>query len=199
MSDGFESEREFLDSVGDNSDAAPLFDFGKLTAENTDSLTGEFTPPSISGSKPKWWERAPKKNGASEKNKPRARAPRAERVKPLPRGGLRQPLANLYTGIGMSVMPFDPACGRTIIENSDKCAETLDELAKTNTAVRNFLIGLCTTSAWGAVLMAHAPIVMAIAMHHVPALKKQQEKMVGEFAEMMANGFQGPGAEDDTE
>jgi hypothetical protein len=30
---------------------------------------------------------------------------------------------------------------------------------------------------------------MAIAMHHVPALREKQEKMVGEFAEMMANGF----------
>jgi hypothetical protein len=93
-------------------------------------------------------------------------------------------------------MPFDPSCGRIVIENAEKCAEALDELAKTNTAVRNFLIGLCTTSAWGAVLMAHAPIVMAIAMHHVPALKKQQEKMVGEFAEMMANGFQVPNGDE---
>ena len=97
----------------------------------------------------------------------------------------------------MSVMPFDPSCGRIIIENSEKCADALDDLAKTNSAVRYFLITLFTTSAWGAVVMAHAPIVMAIAMHHVPALKKQQEKMVGEFAEMMANGFQAPQGEDD--
>ena len=195
MSDEFERGSEF----GDNNNASELFDFGKLTAENTEPLTGEFTPPVVSGSRPRWWEGARKKKTDSGKKETRTRAPKVERAKALPRGGLRQPLATLYTGIGMSVMPFDPSCGRTIIENADKCAEALDELAKTNTAVRNFLIGLCTTSAWGAVLMAHAPIVMAIAMHHVPALKKQQEKMVGEFAEMMANGFQAPNGEDDSE
>jgi hypothetical protein len=173
-------------------------DFVKnLVAENTDAL-GEFTPPDVRGTKPKWWERTPKgKGGKSANGSARERrASKPKTVKPMPRGGLRGPLTQLYVGIGMSVMPFDPSCGRTIIENADKCAEALDELAKTNTAIRNFLIGLCTTSAWGAVLMAHAPIVMAIAMHHVPALKKQQEKMVGEFAEMMANGFK-PKAEGD--
>jgi hypothetical protein len=195
MTDGFEREHEFAD----NSNTDDSFDFSRLTAENTEPLTGEFTPPNISGSKPRWWESARKKNGSSGKKEPRERVSKVERAKALPRGGLRQPLANIYTGIGMSVMPFDPSCGRMIIENADKCAEALDDLAKTNTAVRNFLIGLCTTSAWSAVVMAHAPIVMAIAMHHVPALKKQQEKMVGEFAEMMANGFQAPGTEEDSE
>lgn len=174
----------------DNSNEDNEFDFSALTAENTEPLTGEFTPPNVKGTKPKWWEKAPRR-GKTDSDSPRGkRAPRAERVKPLPRGGLKGPLTQLYSGIGLSVMPFDPNCGRIILENAEKCAETLDELAKTNTAVRNALIALCTTSAWGAVIMAHAPIVMAIAMHHVPALKKQQEKLVGEFAEMMANGFQ---------
>lgn len=162
-----------------------------LVAENTEPLTGTFTAPVVKGTRPKWWERTPKKNGGkgSSGSARTPRTPKTRQAKALPKGGLKGPLTQLYVGIGMSVMPFDPSCGRTIIENADKCAEALDELAKTNTAIRNFLIGLCTTSAWGAVLMAHAPIVMAIAMHHVPALKKQQEKMVGEFAEMMANGF----------
>jgi len=171
------------------------FDFSGLTAESTDPLTGEFTPPSVKGSKPRWWERAPK----SEKKtrEPRGRKPRA--VKAMPRGGLKPALVNLYTGIGMSVMPFDPSCGRIIIENAGACADSLDELAKTNPVVRNILISLVTTSAWGAVIMAHAPILMAIAMHHVPALRERQEKMVGEFAEMMANGFAQQQKGDDSE
>lgn len=182
---------------GDNSNTDDSFDISKLTAENTESLTGEFIAPNVKATKPKWWERAPKSRNA-DANTPRGkRALKAERVKALPRGGLRGPLEQLYTGIGMSVMPFDPSCGRIIIENAGKCAEALDELAKTNTAVRNILISLCTTSAVGAVVMAHAPIVMAIAMHHVPALKNRQEKMVGEFAEMMANGFATPDGDDD--
>lgn len=164
-----------------------------LVAENTDPITSEFTAPNVKATKPKWYERGRKASDNGAAGKPRApRVSKTRQVKALPKGGLKGPLTQLYVGIGMSVMPFDPSCGRTIIENADKCAEALDDLSKTNTAVRNFLIGLCTTSAWGAVLMAHAPIVMAIAMHHVPALKKQQEKMVGEFAEMMANGFNGP-------
>lgn len=174
-------------------------DFVKgLVAENTDAF-GEFTAPDVKGTRPKWWERTPKKGAgnATSKSARTPRTPKTRQAKALPKGGLRGPLTQLYVGIGMSVMPFDPSCGRIIIENAPKCAEALDELSKTNTAVRNFLIGLCTTSAWGAVLMAHAPIVMAIAMHHVPALKKQQEKMVGEFAEMMANGFQPKTEEDD--
>lgn len=164
------------------------FDFNALTAENTNLDTGEFTPPSVKGSRPRWWESRPR----SEK---KTRAPRAEKTrrtaapKLMPKGGLKPALAQMYTGIGMAVMPFDPACGRVIIENAGSCAESLDELAKTNPAVRNLLISLVTTSAWGAVIMAHAPILMAIAMHHVPALRERQEKMVGEFAEMMANGF----------
>lgn len=170
-------------------------DFVKnLTADTVDPIT-EFTAPDVKSTKSKWWERTPKKDGAKGSRTPRA--PKTRQAKALPKGGLKGPLTQLYVGIGMSVMPFDPSCGRTIIENADKCAEALDELAKTNTAVRNFLIGLCTTSAWGAVLMAHAPIVMAIAMHHVPALKKQQEKMVGEMAEMFANGFKGPEKDDE--
>lgn len=181
MSDEYENPYE----NADNSEADNSFDFSTLMAENTDPITSEFVAPNVKGTQPKWWERAPKRGKQAAAKK----APKQERVKTLPRGGLKGPLTQLYTGVGMSLMPFDPACGRIVIENAEKCAEALDELAKTNTAVRNFLVSLCTTSAWGAVLMAHAPIVMAIAMHHVPALKNRQEKMVGEFAEMMANGF----------
>lgn len=185
MSDEF--ERGYDDA--DNSEADNSFDFSSLTAENTDPITAEFTAPNVKGTKPKWWEKAPRR-GKAEADTPRAkRAPKAERVKALPRGGLKGPLTQLYTGIGMSLLPFDPGCARIVIENAEKCAETMDELAKTNTAVRNLLVSLCTTSAWGAVIMAHAPIVMAISMHHIPALRNRQEKMVGEFAEMMANGF----------
>lgn len=163
------------------------FDIQSLNVESTDPITAEFTPPNVKGSKPKWWESAPRNGRRREKKERRTRETR--RDIPMPRGGFKGPLTNVYTGIGMSVMPFDPGCGRIIIENAEKCAESLDELARTNPAVRRVLMSLITTSAWGAVIMAHAPIMMAIAMHHVPALREKQEKMVGEFAEMMANGF----------
>jgi hypothetical protein len=168
---------------GENS---PLngFDFSALNAE---TVSPEDAPPQFEApQKPKWWEskrrraKTIEERKALRKNKPMPKAPQ---------GGLRRPLEDMYTGLGMMLMPFDPSCGKVIIDAAPRCAETLDELAKTNPAVRRILISLVTTSALGAVIMAHAPILMAIAMHHVPALRDRQEKMVGEFAEMMANGF----------
>lgn len=184
MSDEFERD-------SDSGITSNEFDIHSLNVESTDPLTSEFTPPNVKGTKPRWWESAPRSGAKRGERRSRKERPAREtrRDIPYPRGGFRGPLTNVYTGIGMTVMPFDPGCGRIIIENAEKCAESLDELARTNPAVRRVLMSLITTSAWGAVIMAHAPIMMAIAMHHVPALRERQEKMVGEFAEMMANGF----------
>lgn len=172
--------------ANDQPESNPLngFDFSALSAE---SVSPQDAPQVFEAPrKPKWWES--KKRKATTESKPKKSKP----VPPAPRGGLRTPLEDMYTGLGMMLMPFDPHCGKIIIDAAPRCAETLDDLAKTNPAVRRILISLVTTSALGAVIMAHAPIIMAIAMHHVPALKERQEKMVGEFAEMMANGFNLP-------
>ena len=172
--------------ANDQPDSNPLagFDFSALNAE---TVSPEDAPPVFEApAKPKWWESKKRKARTIEERKAR-KAP-----KPMPKapvGGLRKPLEDMYTGLGMMMMPFDPSCGKVIIDAAPRCAETLDDLAKTNPAVRRILISLVTTSALGAVIMAHAPILMAIAMHHIPALRERQEKMVGEFAEMMANGF----------
>lgn len=172
--------------ANDQPESNPLagFDFSALNAE---TVSPEDSPPIFEApAKPKWWESKKRKARTIEERKAR-KAP-----KPMPKapvGGLRKPLEDMYTGLGMMLMPFDPSCGKVIIEAAPRCAETMDDLAKTNPAVRRILISLVTTSALGAVIMAHAPILMAIAMHHVPALRERQEKMVGEFAEMMANGF----------
>lgn len=165
------------------------FDFSALSAEQVSSQ--DSPPVFTSPEKPKWWESKKRKaKTIQERKAAKAKKP----VPPTPRGGLRQPLEDLYTGMGMMLMPFDAHCGKIVIDAAPRCAETLDELAKTNPAVRRILINLITTSALGAVVMAHAPILMAIAMHHIPAMREKQEKMVGEFAEMMANGF-GPDKE----
>lgn len=140
--------------------------------------TASFEPPQ----KPRWWERQ-KSNGKTSGPKLKGRKAPA----PMPRGGLRKPLEDMYTSMGMMMMPFDPNCGKVIIESAERCAESLEDLAKTNPAVRRVLIALVTTNALGAVIMAHAPILMAIAMHHIPALKNRQEKMVADMAEMFAN------------
>lgn len=185
MSDEFEQ----VPNPGNNSEDLP-FDFSALNAESTEPI-GEFEPPQTK--KPRWWESRPK----SEKKARQTREKKTRAVPAMPRGGLKSSLTQMYTGIGMAVMPFDPACGRVVIENAETCAAALDELAKTNPAVRRVLMSLVTTSAWGAVIMAHAPILMAVAMHHVPALREKQEKMVGEMAEMFANGFGQQNGEDE--
>ncbi len=159
------------------------FDLGSLNAEPVD-MPGEiptFEPPK----KARWWDswRSNKKSpGAPNASKPRKMRKPAPA---MPRGGLAKPLTDIYVSLGMVMMPFDPSCAKIIIEQAPACAEALDEMAKQNPAVRRILISLVTTSAWGKVIMAHAPILMAVAMHHVPALKNAQEKA---FAEMVA-GF----------
>lgn len=157
----------------------PEFDFAGLQPETVP--TNEAPPSFEAPRKPSFWDRMFKNNKTTKK------APRERKPVPMPRGGLRKPLEDLYTSLGMMMMPFDESCARVIIEAAPRCAESLDDLAKTNPAVRRLLISLVTTSALGAVIMAHAPIVMAVAMHHVPALRNKQEKMVADMAEMFAN------------
>ena len=155
------------------------FDVDQLNIETTGPLTGEFTAPVVKGTKPRWWESASKTR--TKKPRERKRAATPKRDVPMPRGGFKAILVSKYTLAGTMMMPFDPGCGRIILENAEQCAESLDELARTNPAVRRALNSLIATSAWGAVIAAHAPIVAAISMHHVPALRKRQEKLIAEF------------------
>lgn len=176
------SEQEFVPNPGNESEDAEPFSFETLSVENTESLGGEFVAPDSKATRNKWWERKPKDKANQERGK-RAAKP----TPPMPRGGLKNALENMYTGMGMAMMPFDPHCGSVIIENAASCAESMDELAKTNPAVRRVLLRMVSTTAIGMVVAAHAPIIMAISMHHIPALRERQEKMTADMAEMFAN------------
>lgn len=79
-------------------------------------------------------------------------------------------LEQMYGYIGMGLMLVDPTCATAVLEASHECAVSIDALGKTNIAVRRVLEALTNTSAIGAVMVAHLPIIMAIAMHHVPAV-----------------------------
>lgn len=121
----------------------------------------------------------PNPDAAADKKKPRAfwrdadKTPSPPRVrKPVPRakkGQFIEPLQTLYVTLGMTLYGFDQVCGMAIINSAEACAKTLDDLAYQNDAVRRVLLSLTTTSAAGAVLMAHLPILIAVASHHVPA------------------------------
>ncbi len=100
-----------------------------------------------------------------EDEKPRPR----KRRKPAPRakkGAFVEPLTQMYGFAGVALMMRDPHCGQVVLENAERCAEALDELAYQNESVRRVLDALTTTSAFGMVLMAHAPIIAAVASHH---------------------------------
>jgi hypothetical protein len=108
------------------------------------------------------------------------------RVIPNKRGQFVEPLSNTYAMIGGMIFPFDAVCGNAIVQSAPKCAETLDELAYRNEAVRRALWALTTTSVMGAVFMAHLPIIMAIVIHHVPAAQRVLGNAGQEMAEAIA-------------
>lgn len=114
---------------------------------------------------------------------------------PNRKGQFVQPLTEFYAGIGTAVIMFDPVCGQAILTSATKCAETIDELAYRNEAVRRAVWGLTQTSAWGAVLIAHMPIIMAVVMHHVPAA---QQAFGALGANMMEEFLKQTTPEDDT-
>lgn len=105
----------------------------------------------------------------------RKRAPKIKEPAPrMPTGGLAAPLTDLYTMLGAVLSPMDPVCGGAIINQAPECAKALEKLAKTNPEVRRVLVNLVSTSAWGAVITAHIPIVMAVGMHHIPGLQPRE-------------------------
>jgi len=171
---------DFIPNPEANPPEEPLkFDFGNLSPETEDAPVSapDFAMPDPRGGKRKWWQ-----------GKAKAKTPKRPKAVPAaPRGGILKPLEELYTGLGMMMMPFDPSCAKVIIDNAETCAKTLNDMANVNPALRRILISLLSSSAIGAVIMAHVPIVMTIAMHHIPALKAKQEKMVADMAEMFAN------------
>lgn len=110
-----------------------------------------------------------------------ARTPRPKK-KPAPRakkGAFTEPLTELYTTLGMVLMPFDAQCANVVIKSAEQCAESMDELAYRNESVRRALAAITQTSAWGAVIFAHLPIIMAVVMHHGPG--KMNDAMMGMF------------------
>lgn len=112
-----------------------------------------------------------------------AREPKLKKAAPrMPTGGLAGPLTDVYTMIGAVLTPIDPVCGQAVMMGAPDCAKALEKLAKSNPEVRRVLVGLVTTSTWGAVITAHIPIIMAIAMHHMPALSDKMNQ-VAETAE----------------
>jgi hypothetical protein len=129
-------------------------------------------------------------------SRPRVKKPRSEKpVKektPLPprrRGSMVKPLEKMYGSLAIAILPFDQVCATAVMNAAPQCAEALDNLAYENEAVRRILVSMLQTSAIGAVLLAHSPIIMAIMMHHVPAVRNAFGTMVGAQTAEEAEAF----------
>lgn len=92
------------------------------------------------------------------------------------KGVIANGMTKLYSRTGKIIKAMDRDIGIALIESAEDCGEAWDELARTNPRVRAFLLKLITGGAWGAVIMAHLPILMAIVMKdgirkHIPFMK----------------------------
>lgn len=111
-------------------------------------------------------------------------------------------LTDMYTTIGMGLMLVNPADAMVVVENAEKMATSLNAWGNTNSNVRRALERLCTTSAFGGVLAAHAPVALAIAANHglsVTTLlgkKKDGKNSDDQTSEYSANGTAPFGPED---
>lgn len=162
----------------------PAIDFSDIIPEDLAPGDDSFTVPDASASRDERRSFASYIGKQKEKTEERTRRGRKPR-KPVSRakkGAFTEHLEGLYALAGTAVFMRDQHCGTVILENAEKCAEALDELAYQNESVRRVLDALVTTSAFGAVVMAHAPIIVAMASHHgggkipfVPTIVKDDE------------------------
>lgn len=109
-------------------------------------------------------------------------------------GRIADALKGTYAQIGMFWGMFDPQCAQVLIQNAETMANSMEKWAKDSPAVRGVLEKVITTSAIGEVVAAHAPIVMAIAMHHVPAVRNKFSPPAAGNPGPATNGHAGPAA-----
>jgi len=136
-------------------------------------------PPASFGTSPSLDELKASKDDREEDRAPgkvkrgkRGKEPRqAPEVPPFRAGPIAAGMNKLYLRAGKLVRVMDPDIGTAIIETTRKetdddvtVGEAWEELAKTNPRIRAFLLKLISGGAYGQLLMAHLPIVLAILM-----------------------------------
>lgn len=132
-------------------------------------------------------DRAPGKPGRGSRSK--IKTPPGTPAEPVPQhrpGIITKGVNRLYRRAGKFVKAMDRDIGIAVIESTKNTAEdgepddsvgaAWDELARTNPRIRVFLLRIIAGGAWGQLVMAHAPIAMAIVMKdgirkHIPFMK----------------------------
>lgn len=94
-----------------------------------------------------------------------------DEIKEYSPGILVKPLRDLYVTVGTLVLPFNKAVGTAFIQNAEPCAKALDNAAKTDKQIRRALMLLVQGSVWGEIIIAHMPIMMALAVTLVPSMR----------------------------
>lgn len=154
---------------------------------NLDDLESESVPPlstpipEVEADTPP----EPPKRGLFSRLRGRRKDREAKPIPPMPRTGIAGPIAALYRRVGQFVKPFDPGCGTALIMGADDCGRAWEEVCKRNPQVRRWIMALLATGANMELLVAHAPILAAVAIHHVPAVRQ----MVTETTEKMTEAF----------
>jgi hypothetical protein len=94
-----------------------------------------------------------------------------EEIKEYRPGILVKPLRDLYVTVGTLTLPFNQPVGTAFIQNAEPCAKALDNAAKTDKQIRRMLMLLVQGSVWGEIIIAHMPIMMALAVTLVPSMR----------------------------
>jgi hypothetical protein len=134
-----------------------------LIVEDIDDIIPEQSTPNAKASRPRLRDRVKKESDNSSNT-------RKARVPPKRKEEFVEPLMGMYTMLGVAITPFDSHCGPIVISQAEPCARSLDDLAEKNEQVRKALRSLTQASALGNVIMAHAPILIAVASHHMPGM-----------------------------
>lgn len=164
----------------DNSEEIPTpLNLDALNVEDVSMPTHGI--PNVKAGKPKhnWFTGSP----AGDKRETRKTSTPRKPAIPRRKGMFVQPLTQMYVGMGMILMPVDPVCANAVMQSAEQCAKSLDDLAYQNDAVRRALFAITQTSAVGAVIFAHLPILAAVMMHHVPAVQNVMGVMGQQMAE----------------
>lgn len=77
---------------------------------------------------------------------------------------LREAILELYTGAQMLASMTDPPTAEILRVQKGACADAWVILGRRDRRVKALLVKLTTGSAWGAVFMAHVPIVLPLLM-----------------------------------
>lgn len=145
-----------------------------------DSVTKEIRPRKRSGRRRTGTAAlrpdTPLDRSPDEKPDSKAKAKRQPATPRYQKGVIAAGMTRLYKRTGKIIKAMDKPIGIAVIESAEDCGEAWDELARTNPRVRRALMKLISGGAWGALIMAHAPIFLAILMKdgirkHIPFMK----------------------------